>query len=200
MASELHGRRVALLAAEGVAHVDLTRTREVLRTAGAHVRLVSVSPNAIQSRLPDGTTGDPFRVNGVVADTNFGDVDALLLPGGPGSLALLRADTAAVGLVRALVRAHTPVAAIGHGPEILAVADVVRDRTLTADPDVHPVIRRAGGNVIDEPVTTDTGLLTGRDSESLPAFCAAIVEQFTPREPRIRSWLRTTFTSHDQQA
>jgi protease I len=37
-------------------------------------------------------------------------------------------------------------------------------------------IRNAGGTVVDQEVVTDRNLLTSRNQEDLPAFCAPIVE------------------------
>jgi len=90
----------------------------------------------------------------------------------------LRMDGDAVAFVKEFVESGKPVAAICHGPWTLAEADVVRGHRLTSWPSIRTDLRNAGADVVDEEVVVDGSLTTSRSPHDLPAFCAAIVEQF----------------------
>jgi protease I len=56
MAGELKGRRVAILAADGVERVELEQPREVLEHAGAEVELLSISTGTLESSRSTGAS------------------------------------------------------------------------------------------------------------------------------------------------
>jgi protease I len=178
MADELKGRRVAILAADGVEQVELTEPRDAVRRAGAEVELLSIAPGQIQAMNGEITPADRFPVDRVVGEASAADYDALILPGGVANPDNLRADPDAVAFVQEVFRAGTPVGVICHGPWTLIDADVVRGRTLTSYPSIRTDLRNAGANVVDEEVVVDEGLVSSRNPDDLPAFCAKIVEEF----------------------
>ncbi len=90
----------------------------------------------------------------------------------------------AVAFVKAFVASGKPIASICHGPWTLLEADAVRGRRLTSWPSLWIDLRRAGAEVLDQEVVIDGQLTTSRSPADLPAFCAAIVEQFAQaRQP-----------------
>ncbi len=178
MADELSGRRVAILAADGVEQVELEQPRDAVRQAGAEVTLLSLHDGEIQAMNGDIDKGDLFAIDAVVAAVSPDDFDALVLPGGTINPDKLRSDPAAVDFVRSMVRSGKPVGAICHGPWTLVEADVVRGRTLTSYPSIRTDLTNAGATVVDEEVVIDDGLVTSRNPDDLPAFCAKIVEEF----------------------
>ncbi|RSM38497.1 type 1 glutamine amidotransferase [Amycolatopsis balhimycina DSM 5908] len=178
MANALQGRRVAILAADGVEQVELEKPRQAVLDEGATVELVSLDTGEIQAMNGDIDKGDRFPVDRKVADVEVGDFDALLLPGGTMNPDNLRTDPAAVKFAGDFVRAGKPVGVICHGPWTLVEADVVRGRTLTSYPSIRTDIRNAGGTVIDEEVVVDNGLVSSRNPDDLPAFCRTVVREF----------------------
>jgi protease I len=61
----------------------------------------------------------------------------------------------------------------------LLEADVVRGHRLTSWPSLWTDLRRAGAEVVDQEVVIDGQFITSRSPADLPAFCSAIVEQFS---------------------
>jgi protease I len=178
MAGELKGKRVAILAADGVERVELEQPRQALDEAGANTELLSLHDGSIQARNNDLDAAGTFDVDGLVRSASVDDYDALLLPGGTVNPDKLRVDESAVGFVRDFVSSGKPVASICHGPWTLLEAGVVSGRTITSFPSIRTDLRNAGAHVVDEEVARDGNLVTSRSPEDLPAFCAAIVALF----------------------
>jgi protease I len=177
MAQQLNGRRVAILATDGVEEVEYTEPRSAVEQAGAQVELISIKPGEIQAVQHLDKT-NTYPVDRTVDETDPDSYDALLLPGGVANPDFLRMDPRAVAFVRAFVDAGKPIGAICHGPWMLVEADVVRGRTLSAWPSLKTDIRNAGGTWVDEPVHTENGLVTSRKPADLPQFNAKIIEEF----------------------
>jgi protease I len=176
MTTRLDGKRLAVLATDGVEQIELTRPIEAAREAGAAVEIVSTKPGEIQGVKGD-DKGDRFGVDRTTDTVRVDDYDALLVPGGTKSPDRLRADEHAVRFVRDFVTSGKPVASICHGPWMLVEADVVRGRTLTSWPTLRTDVRNAGGTWVDEEVRVDQGIVTSRKPEDLDAFCAKMIEE-----------------------
>jgi protease I len=178
MAGELTGKRIAIIATDGVEQVELVEPRSAVQAAGATAELLSIGTDPIQAMNSDIEPADTFEVDGRVADATARDYDGLLLPGGTVNADRLRMDEDVRAFVRDIFAVGTPVGVICHGPWTLVSADLVRGRTLTSYPSLRDDIRNAGGEVVDEEVVVDRGLVSSRNPDDLPAFCAKVVEEF----------------------
>jgi protease I len=178
MAEELRGKKVAILATDGVERVELEQPRSALRDAGAEVELLSIHDGEIAARNHDLEDAGTFSVDGLVANASVGDYDALLLPGGTVNPDQLRMNDDAVAFVREFFESGKPIGTICHGPWTLVQADVVRGRQITSWPSVRTDLRNAGATVLDQEVVVDDGIVSSRSPDDLPAFCAKIVEEF----------------------
>jgi protease I len=178
MAEELKGKRIAfLMANEGVEQVELTEPLRAVREAGAEADVVAPDPGGIQA-FDHADKADTFDVDRTVDQVSAEEYDGLVLPGGVRNPDRLRTHEDAVAFTRAFFEAGKPVAAICHAPWTLIEAGVVDGRTLTSYPSLQTDIRNAGGNWVDEEVHVDSGLVTSRKPDDLPAFNAKIVEEF----------------------
>ncbi len=173
----LQGRRIAILATDGVEQSELEQPRRALDESGATTHLIAPAEGSIQAMNHD-EQGSRIPVDRILADARPGDYDALLLPGGLANPDGLRMNERAVQFVREFMMADKPVAAICHAAWMLVEADAVAGRTLTSWPSLQTDIRNAGGKWVNEEVQIDDRLITSRRPEDLPAFCDAIVREF----------------------
>ncbi|QDV26338.1 DJ-1/PfpI family protein [Aureliella helgolandensis] len=91
--------------------------------------------------------GHNFALNATFADTQAEDYDALVLPGGRAP-EYLRLDARVVELVQQFHAAKKPIAAVCHGPQILAAAGILSDRDCSCYPAVSPEVQLAGGRYV----------------------------------------------------
>jgi protease I len=198
MAANLSGRKVAVLATDGVEQVELTAPWQVLKEAQAEVTLVSIKPGSIQGFIHE-EKADTFPVDKLAGDVTARDFDALVIPGGFRNTEALRATPDAVELVRGFMEADKPVAAITHAPRLLIEANAVNGRTLTSHPEIADEIRAAGGSWVDKQAALDQRLLTSRKQEDLPAFCGNLVALLSTAidERRLDKMVEQTFPASD---
>jgi len=198
MAANLNGRKVAILATDGVEQVELTAPWNVLREAQADVSLVSIKNGKIQGFIHD-EKADTFEVDALARSVSASDFDALVIPGGLRNTEALRANPDAVKLARDFMESDKPVAAMCHAPRILVEADAVEGRTLTSHEEIADEVRDAGGSWVDRAVQLDQKLLTGRKPEDLPAFCANLVTLLSTAidERRLDKMVEQSFPASD---
>ena len=176
-AQQLQGKRVAILATDGVERIELTEPRKALDAAGARTIVVSPKSGSIKGWEHD-HWGESIPVDQSLDGARADQFDALLLPGGVINPDQLRQNERAVQFVRGFFDAGKPVAAICHGPWMLVEADVVRGRTITSWPSLRTDIRNAGAEWVDREVVTDKGLVTSRKPDDIPAFSRKMIEEF----------------------
>ena len=176
-AHTLSGKRVAILATDGVEQVELTQPRQALEAAGAITQVVSPKSGSIKSWQHDNWGAD-IKVDRPLDGASADEFDALLLPGGVMNPDKLRTDEKAVKFVRSFFEAGTPVAAICHGPWLLVEANVVQGRRVTSWPSLETDLENAGAQWTDRGVVVDHGLVTSRKPDDIPAFNKKMIEEF----------------------
>ena len=181
MANELRGKKIAFVAADGVEEVELTEPWNAVEQASAEPELLSVKSGEIQAfnHLDKGGT---FKVDKVVSEAEPTDYDGLVLPGGVANPDFLRTDKHAVEFIKRFFEQGKPVGVICHGPWTLVEAGIVKGRTIMSWPSLRTDIENAGGKWVDKEVVVDSGLVSSRKPDDLPAFCAKIVEEFAEGE------------------
>ena len=92
--------------------------------------------------------GHNFELNADFETVNPAEYDGLIVPGGRSS-EYIRLDKKVLEIVRHFMQENKPVAAICHGPMVLAAADVLEGRTLTGYTTLQPDVLLAGGTWVD---------------------------------------------------
>ena len=169
----LSNKKIAILATDGFEDSELTSPRDAVAEAGATITVISTETGEIE-----GKNGEKVTVDQTSAEANAADFDALILPGGTGNADTIRTDENAVAFVREITQANKPVGVICHGGWILAEADVLKGVTLTSVANVKTDLANAGANWVDEKVVVDSGFISSRTPDDLPAFNATLVEEF----------------------
>ena len=186
MAGKLDGKRIAILATDGVEEVELTRPRDAVAAEGARVDVVSLQDGELQAMNSDIEPASKITIDLTVAQASASDYDALILPGGTVNADRLRMDDDVRSFVQEIFRAGKPVGVICHGPWTLIDAGVVEGRTLTSFPSLRTDLTNAGAKWVDEEVVTDEGLVSSRNPGDLDAFVPKIVEEFAEGRHDVR--------------
>ena len=122
--------------------------------------------------------GHNFSLNATFDEVDPADYDALVIPGGRAP-EYLRLNAKVLDIVRHFDSHDKPIAALCHGPQLLAAAGVLKGRKLNAYPACAPEVELAGGTFV--PVdffgaVVDGKLVTGPAWTAYPAWLARFLE------------------------
>lgn len=163
-------KRAAILIERDYQEMEVWYPYYRLKEAGCEVDFV-----APEVKIYEGKYGYPASVTKTFKAVNGEIYDAVIVPGGFAP-DYLRRHRASIDFVVQAAQKGKIVAAICHGPWILASADLVRDKKVTCFSAIADDIKNAGGLYSDAPVVTDGRLITSRQPDDLPAFCQAIIK------------------------
>ena len=167
-------KRIMILATNGFEQSELEKPKAALEEAGFETVVVSSEDGQING-WQDKDWGDAVKVDLTLEEAEAADFDALVLPGGQMNPDILRMEDKAVQLVKDFCASGKTVAAICHGPWLLAEAGVIEGKTVTSWPSIRTDLKNAGANVVDKEVATDGNLITSRNPDDIPAFNTAMI-------------------------
>ena len=122
--------------------------------------------------------GHLFALNASFDEADAGKYDALMIAGGRAP-EYLRLNPKVIDLVKAFAAAGKPIAAVCHGAQLLAAADVIRGKKISAYPACSPEVRMAGGEYAEIEVTdavTDGNFVTAPAWPAHPAWLAQFLK------------------------
>ena len=122
--------------------------------------------------------GHRFTLNATFDEAREGNYDALMIAGGRAP-EYLRLNARVLEIVRDFARAAKPIAAICHAAQVLAAADVIKGKKISAYAACAPEVRLAGATYVDLPpdgATTDGNFVTGFAWPAHPEFLARFLK------------------------
>lgn len=173
---QLRNKNVAVLATDGFEQSELDQPVAALKKAGATVHIIALKDGSIKG-WKHGNWGDEVAVDKRVDQANAGDYAGLVLPGGVMNPDKLRMNQDVVAFVNRFFEESKPIAAICHGPWTLIETGKLKGRQMTSYPSIRTDLENAGAKWVDEEVVVDNGLVTSRNPNDLPAFCAKMIEE-----------------------
>ncbi len=167
----IEGKKIIVLATDGFEDSELKKPVEMLKNAGADVKVVSLESGEIE-----GKNGTKVSVDATLSSVNIADFDALVLPGGVVNPDALRMDESAVKFVKDFHATGKTTAAICHAPWLLIEAGATSGKTITSWPSLKTDLENSGANWVDQQVAIDGNIITSRNPDDIPAFSQAIID------------------------
>jgi protease I len=165
------GRKIAILVEEGFEDTQFAESVRATKDAGALITIVgSGSQKSYKSKkgtieiFPD-VSAHSVKVS------NF---DVIIIPGGQAP-DRMRLHQSMIELIIKAFKANKIIAAIGHGPQILISADVIKGRHITSWHSIAVDLKNAGALWEDKPVVIDGNLITSRTTSDIARFNEAII-------------------------
>ena len=169
--TSLAGYRVAVLVGEGFHDAEAMMPIAMLANRGAEVVVLAPELEPVKAYNSELR----LHVHEAVGDARPESFDALVLPGGTAPRTLCE-NAEAVAFVKAFAGLDRPVAAICHGPLLLAAADVLDGRNITGVGGIADELRQAGATYHDREMVRDEQLITSRLPRDIPAWLIALEE------------------------
>ncbi|WP_194777243.1 type 1 glutamine amidotransferase domain-containing protein [Pararhodonellum marinum] len=173
--SKLSNKTIAILTETGFEESELLSPKEALEKEGATVHVISPADRI--KGWKNGNWTEEVRIDKGLGKANPDDYHALVIPGGVINPDKLRANEHAVAFIKAFFAQGKPVAAICHGPQVLIETGALDGRTMTSWPSIKTDLINAGVNWVDEECVCDSGLVTARKPDDLPAFNKKLIEE-----------------------
>lgn len=123
--------------------------------------------------------GHLFALNASFDDVDVGNYDALMIAGGRAP-EYLRLNARVLEIVQQFAAADKPIAAVCHGAQLLAAADVIRGKRISAYPACSPEVRLAGGeyaSVEMDQAVTDGNFITAPAWPAHPQWMAQLLKR-----------------------
>jgi len=118
-----------------------------------------------------------------LSEVKSADYQMLYIPGGKAP-AELKENKAAIEITQQFMKEGKPIAAICHGPQLLAAAGVIKGRRIAAWPEVENELKEAGAQFANEETVADGPFITARWPADLPAHMKRTLQALNSGQQR----------------
>jgi catalase len=147
-------RKIAILAANGYDHKDVSHVREALEAGGAKVHIISKHQGMLKS-----SSGEELEVDKSFITTASVLYDAVYIPGGKENAKALKMQGDAIHFINEAFRHCKPLGATGEGVGLLETANL---------PDIQFASQESADKVI--PAISDKGVVTAVNKADMSSF------------------------------
>lgn len=183
------GKKLLMIVGDFVEDYEVMVPFQTLQTVGHTVHAVCPDKEAddsVKTAIHDfegdqtysEKPGHNFALNATFDEVDETEYDALVIPGGRAP-EYIRLNDRVIEIVQHFAEANKPLAAVCHGAQVLAAADVLEGKTCSAYPACAPDVERAGGRYADidtNEATVDGNLVTAPAWPAHPAWLSKFLE------------------------
>ena len=163
-------KKIAILVADFYDDNELYYPYYRLQEAGFEVHLIG----AIKGQGYKSKHGMLATSDLAAKDANPSEYVGMVIPGGF-SPDYMRRSSDMVQFAKAIADAQKPIAAICHGPWLIASVCNLKGRKLTSYYSIKDDLIHAGAIYVDEAVVVDGNYVTSRTTKDLPVFLPAFI-------------------------
>lgn len=167
---------VYMLLGTGFEETEAIAPMDLLRRAG-----VSVATVGINGKIIKGSHGIGVEADMEIGEMDLTDLDMIVLPGGLGGVASIKASQAALDAVKFAYENHKLVAAICAGPTVLAQLGITDGKNATC----YPGCEEQMGNALMVPgaaAVTDGNVITGTSAGCAIPFALQLITALKGKE------------------
>lgn len=168
--------RAAVFFGTGYEEIEALTVVDILRRAEVETIMVSVT----DEKSVTGSHDIEVRMDAVIDEVDFEQIDVIVLPGGMPGTKKLEACESLMSQVDAFVSRNKIVAAICAAPSILGHRGILRGKQACSYPTFESHLE--GAEVLHEPAVTDGNIITGRGMGTAIPFGLAILEKLRGKE------------------
>ena len=162
--------RIVMLTADGTEDQEFFYPYYRFSEAGYQVDVITPDGKGFK-----GKNGAGLSDTMIIPDANPNNYELLYIPGDKAP-EKLKSHEPAVEFVQDFVMTGKPVAAICHGPQLLAKAGVIEGKRIAAWPECEDEVEDAGASYVFEECVRDGQFITARWPGDLPAHLSKIFQ------------------------
>ena len=166
---------VYMLLGTGFEETEAIAPLDLLRRAG-----VSIATVGINGKIIYGGHGIGVEADMEIGEMDLTNLEMVILPGGLGGVASIKASEAAMEAVRFAYENDKFVAAICAGPTILAQLGITDGKNATCYPGCEPQMGNA--NMVNAAAVTDGKVITGTSAGCAVSFGLALIAALKGQE------------------